>query len=133
MKIFNLPSIQVVDIMAKDVVIVNIGDSLENLVKLLREKDFHGYPVMEKDKLVGVVTKGDVFKIIGGKGLTNVFATHISDIMTPHPITVSPETSLLEAAMLMKENNVHFLPIVEEGKVIGILSHTDVISQLFRH
>ncbi|MFQ6136136.1 MAG: CBS domain-containing protein, partial [Candidatus Hydrothermarchaeales archaeon] len=110
-KRYTIPSIKIKDlrkIVQHKVITVQKDDTLEELVAKFREHDFHGFPVLDKDELVGVVTKTDLLRImtITERKLGRMFASHVEDIMTPHSITVAPETTLLEAVDIMNKNRI---------------------------
>lgn len=128
-KRYTIPSIKIKDlrkIVQHKVITVQKDDTLEELVAKFREHDFHGFPVLDKDELVGVVTKTDLLRImtITERKLGRMFASHVEDIMTPHPITVAPETTLLEAVDIMNKNRIRTLPIVDGKRLVGLLSYS---------
>ncbi len=64
------------------------------------------------------------------KEVQKIAATKVSEAMTPHPVTVSPQASLAEVATLMVDKNFHTLPVVENKKLVGILGKEDVLKTL---
>ena len=87
-------------------------------------------PVVEDNKLVGIVTSFDLLK-----ALRNEIASHskpdevpvtLEAILSPDPIAVSPKTSVEEAASLMEENEIRHLPVVEGEQLVGIISTQDI-------
>lgn len=136
-KRFIVPNIKIKDlkkIMEHKVISVQKDDSIEKLVKNFREHDFHGFPVLEGDRVVGVVTKTDLLKIvtITEGNVDRMFASHVEDLMTPHPITVSPETTLLEAVDMLNKNRIRTLPIVDGERFVGLLSYSDLVKTIFK-
>lgn len=91
-------------------------------------------PVMKNGKLVGIVSKEDIQRASPSKATTFSMGeityllskTKISSIMTKDPITVSPDALLEEAALLMRDNDVSFLPVVDKDKLIGIVTESDI-------
>ena len=91
-------------------------------------------PVMKKDKLVGIVSKDDILRASPSKAttfsmgeITYLLAkTKISQIMTKNPVVISSNALLEEAAKLMRDNHVSFLPVVDEGKLVGIITESDI-------
>lgn len=91
-------------------------------------------PVMKNGKLVGIVSKEDITQASPSKAttfsmgeITYLLAkTKISQIMTKDPITISSNALLEEAATLMRDNNVSFLPVVDDGKLVGIITESDI-------
>ncbi|MFQ5975119.1 MAG: HPP family protein [Candidatus Hydrothermarchaeales archaeon] len=136
-KRYTVPSIKIKDlrkIMEHKVVTVQKDYTIEELVTKFREYDFHGFPVLDKDELVGVVTKTDLLKIITitERKLSRMFASHVEDIMTPHPITITPKTNLLEAVDIMNKNRIRTLPILDGERLVGLLSYSDLVKTVFK-
>jgi CBS domain-containing protein len=131
MEKYSLPPTAVSEIMTRNVLTVDKYDLIEELVKKFRKHDYHSFPVLDKERLVGVVTKTDLLAVIEKK-LGNIAATHVEDIMTPHPITVTPNTALSDAANSMRKNHVRNLPVVEDVKLIGLLSYSDLVKTIFK-
>ncbi len=136
-KRYTVPSIKIKDlreIIEHKVITVQKDNTLEELIAKFREYDFHGFPVLDRDELVGVVTKTDLLKIvtITEGNVDRMFASHVGDIMTPHPITVSPENNLHEAVDIMNKNRIRTLPIVDGEKFVGLLSYSDLVRTIFK-
>ncbi len=131
MEVYSLPDINVGEIMTKDVIAVEKAETIEKLIKKFKKYDFHSLPVVYKDRLVGICTKTDLLKVIERK-LANIAATHVEDIMTPHPITVESSTHLSEASELMRKNHIRILPVVDEGRLVGLLSYSDLVKTIFK-
>lgn len=133
--LYGLPNIKIKEVMvpAGKVIAARKEETLEELVTKFINHGFHALPVLEERKVIGVVTKSDLLKVIGDRKIRNIFATHVSDIMSPNPIMISPEAYLSEAARLMYKNKIRFLPVVNENKEIeGVLSYSDLIMRIFK-
>ncbi len=136
-KRYTVPNIKLKDlrkIMEHKVISVQKDDSIEELVKNFREHDFHGFPVLDGNKVVGVVTKTDLLKIITitERKVVRMFASHVEDLMTPHPITVDPEMNLQDAVDMMNKNRIRTLPIVDGEKFVGLISYSDLVKTIFK-
>lgn len=91
-------------------------------------------PVMKNGKLVGVVSKEDILRASPSEAttfsigeITYLLAkTKISQIMTKNPVTISSNALLEEAATLMRDNDVSFLPVVDNDKLVGIITESDI-------
>jgi acetoin utilization protein AcuB len=91
-------------------------------------------PVIKNNKLVGVVSKEDIDKYSPSKAtslsmgeITYLLSkTKIKQIMSKNLITISPNSLLEEAAILMRDNKVSFLPVVENNKLVGIITESDI-------
>ncbi len=91
-------------------------------------------PVLQDGKLVGVVSREDIAHASPSKAtsftvgeLTYLLAkTKISKVMKRNPVAISPNALLEEAALLMRDNGVGFLPVVEDGKLVGVITESDI-------
>ncbi len=138
------------DIMSTAVITVSPETTVDELGRLFIEKGISGAPVVdEKNNLYGVVTENDLIKQNGRfhiptivrlfdafiplgassveKEIQRMSASKVSDICTREVITVGPETSLQEIATIMSEKGVHLLPVVSDGRLVGIIGKMDVI------
>ncbi len=129
---FALPNIKIGKIMTKKVVTVYQEETIEALVKKFRKYDFHSFPVMDGDRLVGIVTKTDLLKVIDDTRLSNIAVAHVLDIMTHNPVCASSENLLVEAAHLMRENRVRILPVTDNQMLVGLLSYSDLVKNVFK-
>jgi len=91
-------------------------------------------PVMKNGKLVGIVSKEDILRASPSEAttfsigeITYLLAkTKISQIMSKNPVTISSKALLEEAATLMRDNSISFLPVVDENKLVGIITESDI-------
>ncbi len=132
MEIYSLPQIKVREIMTEKVMTVDKGVAIEELIKRFKKFDFHSFPVMHRERLVGVVTKTDLLRVIDNKKLSNIAVTHVEDIMTPHPSCISPDSLLSEGASVMQKHRIRILPVIEEEKLVGLLSYSDLVRTVFK-
>ncbi|HEY9768760.1 MAG TPA: chloride channel protein [Coleofasciculaceae cyanobacterium] len=95
---------------------------LPELVKAMSRSHHRGFPVVEDGKLVGIITQSDIPQ---DTKLTNTVL--VKDIMTPQPISVSPETSLADVLYLLNRYQLSRLPVTEGSKLLGIITHSDII------
>lgn len=101
--------------------------------EIMAKNSIRRLPVVKDGKLVGVVSKEDIHSSpsmatsLSINELTYLLAkTKISRVMTKNPITISPNALLEEAAILMRDNNVSFLPVVDGTKLVGIITESDI-------
>jgi len=124
--------------MSKTVVTVDVNDSMENAMKLLKEHDINMLPVMEKGKLVGVVTDRDVKRSSASDATTLeihellylVSKIKVKDIMTKDPVTVPSDYTIEETAQVLLENNISGVPVVDKKRVVGTITQTDIFRAL---
>lgn len=142
------------DIMTRDPITVSPDTELLNAARLLLEEGVNGLPVLDaQGKLVGIICQSDliaqqkrlpipsIFTLLDGfipltsmkhleKAIKKISGTTVADAMTPNPVTVRPETSIEDVAGLMVDNNFHTLPVVEEGRLVGVVGKEDVLRTL---
>lgn len=102
--------------------------------EIMAQNGIRRLPVMKNGKLVGIVSKEDILRASPSKAttfsigeITYLLAkTKIGQIMTKDPVAISSNALLEEAATLMRDNNVSFLPVVDENKLVGIITESDI-------
>lgn len=107
---------------------------INEVIELMRVHNLKRVPVVDGEKVVGVLTHGDLQKVSPTKATTlSIYElnyllskTKVSDAMTKNAITVSPDALLEEAALLMRENRISTLPVVKENKLVGIITESDI-------
>ena len=125
--------------MSKPVITINADDSMQKATALLKEKHIRILPVMEKGKLVGIITDRDL-KRASASDATSLeihelvyllSKIKVKEIMTKEPITVSPYYTIEEASRTLLEKKISGVPVVnEEGRVIGIITRDDLLRVL---
>jgi CBS domain-containing protein len=88
-------------------------------------EDVGSLPVIADDKLVGMVTDRDLVLHVVAKDL-DPHKVPVSDVCSEHPITVGPDERLDDALQRMAKDQVRRLPVVEDGRLVGILAQADV-------
>ena len=124
--------------MSKTVVTVDINDSMKDAIKLLKENDINMLPVMEKGKLVGILTDRDVKRSSASDATTLeihellflISKIKVRDIMTKDPITVPSDYTIEETAEVLLEKNVSGVPVVDKKKLVGVITQTDIFRAL---
>jgi len=117
-------SVKVGDLMTKEVVNLDANMTAIEVARLIVKHKIEGFPVTENGKLVGIVTGWDLLTKVLSKGL-DPNKVKVKDFMTRSPLTCSPEYSVLEAAKLMAKHGIKRIPVVENGKVVGIFTSYD--------
>jgi len=131
--IYVLPKAKVKNLMTKKVVTVNAEDTIETLIKKFRRYKYHGFPVLdEKNELTGMVTKTDVIRTLARKKLSDLFASHVKDIMAPAPQSVDPDTNVTDAVAMLIGGSFRSLPVVENKKLIGLVSYSDIVKHVLK-
>lgn len=121
------PAVTARTLMASPVKYVSPTDKIEDVLEKMFQFGHTGFPVVDENgTLVGVISRRDVDKATHhGLGHAPVKA-----YMSTEPVTLTPDATLEEVQMTMMTHNIGRIPIVENGKMIGILTRTDVIEQL---
>ncbi|MBM3299838.1 MAG: CBS domain-containing protein [Deltaproteobacteria bacterium] len=145
---------KVADVMTRDVITVTPKTSLNELAKILLEHNINGVPVVDdQGKVLGVVCESDlvnqnkplhiptVFVILDSvipldnpwrlnKEFKRIMATTVEEIYSCPAVCVAPDTDLSEVARLMADKKYYTLPVVAEGKLVGVVGKADVIRSL---
>ena len=124
----------VADIMRRDVKVIAPDATIADAVEVMSEYHIHGLPVVDRHaRLIGVVSTTDVLDATAEAASPDererVFEdTLVSDIMTPRPATVLPETDVMEAARHMLYLGVHRLFVEDAGHLAGVVSGSDIVA-----
>lgn len=117
------------EIMTSKVTTANREMTLQEVAVLMREGDMGSLPIVEDQKLVGIVTDRDIVirAIAEGKDA----ATQIGEVMTTEMFSVRPNDFVFEAIRLMGDKQIRRVPVVEEtGELAGIISMADIALEL---
>ena len=105
---------------------VKQGDSIVDAAKLMKGEDTGIAPIVDGDRLVGVVTDRDIAIRVVAEG-RDPQSTKVEDIASQNLVTIDPQQDLDEALRLMAQHQVRRLPVVEEdGRLVGIVAQADV-------
>ena len=146
--------LKVKDIMTKEVISVSPDTEIVKAAEILLENRINGMPVIDAfGRLVGIICQSDlvaqqkgipipsVFTLLESfipltsmkrldKEMEKIAALTVKEAMTLEPVTVNPETEIEEVAKLMVDKKFHTLPVVDGGKVVGIVGKEDVLKTL---
>jgi CBS domain-containing protein len=120
--------VRVSEIMTKAAVIDEAEDTLVEAARKMWKQQTGSLLVLDGEDMVGIVTERDVLKAVASG--TALDQTRISEVMTQDPITVGPGTSLREAARVMADKWIRHLPVVDGGKLVGVISQRDLAGVL---
>src|SRR5258708_39430297 len=111
------------------VVCVRPEQSVLEAIKVLAAEDIGAAIVMTGDRLAGIFSERDYTRKVILKGRSSD-STRVEEIMTPNVVCVSPRTKARECMALMTEKNIRHLPVMDEGRVIGMVSIRDIVSDI---
>jgi CBS domain-containing protein len=108
--------------MTRNIYTISPEASVQEVAQLLSRERMSGAPVVDKDgKLLGIVTQADIIWNVGRDGL------RVADIMNPEIIAVDEKTLVGEIAILMSKRNIKRVPVMCNGKMVGIISRADLV------
>jgi len=113
------------DVMTKDVITISPDVTLKDAIELLLEKKISGMPVVDKKgKMIGIISEKDILNFAFSGNLS---ITKVSEAMTKNTISFPPNEDVDSIALTISENQFRRVPIIQEGKVVGIVSRRDII------
>jgi CBS domain-containing protein len=157
-KVSRAMALTVADIMDTDPVAVQPDDDVETVVRLLRRHELPGVPVVnEGGRCIGIVTEADLviadeegdlhlphyIELFGGvvfleplrhfeERLRKAVGMTVQDIMTEDPVTVGPDANVHEAGRIIARRGHNRLPVVQHGRLVGVVTRVDVLEALTR-
>jgi len=151
------------DVMNVKPITVQIDDSVGEAARRLRESKISGMPVLDGEKLVGIVSESDMLRLLsvereGGSlwlpspfevfeipfrdfvkwermhaNVEDISKRNVSEVMSKNLHEVGPDDTVEEAAAIMTRHRINRLPVVEEDRLVGIVTRGDIISGLGMH
>lgn len=136
-----LENVKVREWMSSPVETIHLDTPISDAHQLMKEKSIRRLPVVDKhDKLVGIITIGDVREASPSDATTlsiwelNYLWAKLKaeKVMTHNPLTISPDAPIIDAAEIMFDKKVSGIPVVENGKLVGIITESDVFRMLVK-
>lgn len=120
--------------MTTNLLTVNEDLPVLEATELMHKNNVRRLPVVKGEKLIGIVTEDDLLRVSPSSATSlSVFEMNyllskllIRDVMTKPVITIDPEATLEEAALIMREKNIGALPVVKDGKLVGIITESNI-------
>lgn len=127
-------------VMTREPAVVAPNDPIRAAIERMRERGCRRLPVVEDGKVVGIVSDRDLRRatnsplVLRERWYDEFMLDHVQvrSCMTANPVTVSPVTPIVEAAKLMRDKKFGGLPVVAEGRLVGIVTETDLLNYLIR-
>lgn len=110
--------------MTTDVVCVEIPGNRDDVLRILKRTGISGVPVLKEGVLVGIITRKDM--------LRKPDEMQLGLLMTPDPVTITPDVTIQAAAKILIDNNFRRLPVVEGGELVGLISISDIVGTISR-
>jgi len=114
---------------------VDEGDSMKKAMDLLKENEIRHLPVLKDGKLVGILSERDIKQASPSPAtaleIREIYyllaKVKVKQIMTRRPYTITSTATIEEAALILREKKIGCLPVVDDGKLVGILTETDIL------
>lgn len=110
--------------MTKNVITVGKETDIKEAIRLMKEHSIRHLPVVEDDHFLGFVTEGDLRQLLIPSMLEEI---KVKDVMISDPITISPQADIETAAKLVYHYKIGGLPVVEKGRLVGIITTIDIL------
>ena len=147
----DIRGIKVREILHEEWPVLEPGHTVDDTIRLFVGRNIPGAPVADEGRLVGIVTEGDlifrdvdveapgVFDLLGGmvplgswaeyrRELKKSTAVTVDQVMTTEVVTVSPDQTISDVATLMAEQRKRILPVVEDGRPVGVVTRADILA-----
>ncbi|RCT55365.1 CBS domain-containing protein [Winogradskyella sp. KYW1333] len=129
------------EIMTKNIIALNRDDDLETAEMLFKRNKIRHIPVVAEEVIIGMLSYTDLLRISFADAVYeteeevdtlvyNMFT--IDQVMAKNVVTVSSTATIKEVAKILAENEFHALPVVDDGRLVGIVTTTDLINYLLK-
>ncbi|MEM0364137.1 MAG: CBS domain-containing protein [Candidatus Nitrosocaldus sp.] len=117
------------DIMIRDVITISPDKTAQDAARLMAEHGIGSVVVMDSDKVIGIITERDLVRKVCAKDIPSS-KVKIQDIMSTPIITAEPDLPIEAAVQRMFNNKIRRLPIVENGRLVGIVTISDIAKHM---
>ena len=109
----------------REVVAVSADESLAEAASRMTFNEVSALPVLEGGELIGILTERDVVQAVADE--RDPTTTAVAECMTPRPVTIAPDAEVSDAARAMLEIGARHLPVLDGGRLVGMLSARDLL------
>ena len=118
------------DIMMKEAITIGSDVLLKKAIEKLLENKISSMPVVDDTgKMVGIISCEDILNLAFDGYLSN---TKVEMVMTKNVVYFKPDTNLDEIVLAISKNHFHRIPIIEDGRIVGIISRRDIVKYVFK-
>ena len=139
-----MKNIKLSEIMSVPSVIIDINNKTDEVRRLFETHHLHHIPVVKEGKLAGIISLSDLLRVTLGaeiveqgeafdnEGINSAIYEYVTveQLMTPHPVSLRPDSKLSDAIALFKLNMFHAIPVVENEKIVGIITTLDIVKHM---
>lgn len=133
-----MKGVTVQEIMSTDVKTLERNDNLSLAQDIMKQERIRHFPVLAGSRVVGVVSQRDLLHATLGSVMdygeksekAYLASVVVKEVMTDPAVTISPQASIKEAAALMVQRRIGCLPVVENDRLMGIVTETDILKQV---
>ncbi len=119
---------RVEDFMTKDVVVAHPEMEAYDAILLLLKHNISGMPVVDdRGEVVGIISERDCLKTLVNAQYHELPTAFVKDLMSTEPRTITPHTEIMEVAEVFLESGFRRLPVLDEGRMVGLVSRRDVL------
>lgn len=119
----------ILDVKGRDIWSIEPGASVYDAMKLMADKGVGALMVMEGTKLVGIISERDYARKVILQGRSSR-TTQVREIMTTRVVYAEPEQNIEECMALMTEKRIRHLPVIDEGRLVGVISIGDLVKSI---
>ncbi len=123
---FQDMSLKVEDVMVEDVILVSENATVKEAAELMNRNEIGCLIVMKNGKPVGIVTETDMVKRVILES-TDTEKTKVKKIMSKPLVVGNPQMDIDQASKIMRKRNIKKLPVIENGRLVGLLTTTDIV------
>lgn len=124
------------DIMTRDVIYLDTKDQLEKAEDIFKSKKIRHIPIVKQGNIVGMLSYNDLLRISFADAYSGVIAEvdssvyemfSLDQVMVKNPVSIAPDQTISELASVFMKKEFHALPVVQDGRLVGIVTTTDLI------
>ncbi|MDI6798776.1 MAG: CBS domain-containing protein [Candidatus Aenigmarchaeota archaeon] len=114
------------DVMNRNVIATKPGVSVREAAKIMSKYHIGSLVVLEENKIIGILTEGDILRKVIAQD-KDLDETKIREIMTQKVVTINSDKTIEDAVNLMMENRIKKLPVVDDDKLVGVITASDIM------